>query len=131
MEQNEPSINNLLLQAEEAGKNKDYPLAIQLYQQVLKIDPMEIPAYNALMKIYRKEKLYKKELAIIIAGIKVYEKYYKDRSGKHTKEVEAISAKLNKSFALVDKKGAKLYNPEPIGRWQKRKEIVERKLKSK
>jgi hypothetical protein len=116
MEQNEPSINNLLLQAEEAGKNKDY----QLYQQVLKIDPMEIPAYHALMKIYRKEKLYKKELAIIIAGIKVYEKYYKDHSGKHTKEVEAISAKLNNSFALVDKKGAKLYNPEPIGKKEKK-----------
>jgi len=37
-------------------------------------------------------------------------------------------AKLNKSFGLVDKKGTKLYSPEPIGRWQKRKEIVEKKL---
>ena len=58
----------------------------------------------------------------------MYEKYYKDHSGKHTKEVEAISEKLNKSFGLVDKKGTKLYNPEPIGRWQKRKEIVNKKI---
>ena len=134
MEQNEastndqPSINDLLSKAEEARKNKDDPLAIQLYRQVLEIDSMQIPAYNALMKIYRQEKAYKKELAIINAGIKVYEKYYKVHSGKHTKEVDALSAKLNKSLGLVDKKGTKFYSPEPIGKWQKRKEIVEKKL---
>ena len=128
MEQNEPSINDLLSEAEEARKNKDNALAIQLYRQVLKMDSMQIPAYDALMKIYRQEKAYKKELAIINSGIKVYEKYYKDHSGKHTKEVKAISEKLNKSFGLVDKKGTKLYNPEPIGRWQSRKEIVNKKL---
>jgi hypothetical protein len=36
MEQNDPSINDLLLKAEEARKNKDNPLAIQLYREVLK-----------------------------------------------------------------------------------------------
>jgi hypothetical protein len=128
MEQNDPSINDLLLKAGEARKNKDNALAIQLYREVLKIDTMQIPAYNALMKIYRQEKAYKKELAIINAGIKVYEKYYNKHSGKHTKEVDALSARLNKSLGLVDKKGTKLYNPEPIGQWQKRKEIVNRKL---
>ena len=89
MEQNEPSINDLLLKAEEARKNKDNSLAVQLYRQVLKTDAMQIPAYDALMKIYRQEKAYKKELAIINAGIKVYEKYYRKHSGKHTKEVDA------------------------------------------
>ena len=65
MEQNEPSISDLLSKAEEARKNKDNELAIQLYRQVLKIDPMQIPAYDALMKIYRQEKAYKKELSVI------------------------------------------------------------------
>ena len=74
MEPNEPFINDLLLKAGEARKNKDNALAIQLYRQVLKIDTMQIPAYNALMKIYRKDKAYKKELAIINACIKEYEK---------------------------------------------------------
>jgi hypothetical protein len=128
MEESEPSINDLLSKAKEARKNKDDALAIQLYHQVLKIDSMQIPAYDALMKIYRQEKAYKKELAIINAGIKEYEKYYHKRSGKHTKEVDALSAKLNKSLGLVDKKGTKLYNPEPIGKWQKRKEVVNKKL---
>ncbi len=91
---------------------------------------MQIPAYNALMKIYRQEKAYKKELAIMNAGIKVYEKYYNKHSGKHTKEVDVLSARLNKSPGLVDKKGTKLYKPEPIGKWQKRKEIVNRKLEN-
>ncbi len=128
MEEKEPSINDLLLKAGEAWKNKDNSLAIKLYREVLKIDPMQIPAYNALMKIYRKEKAYKNELAIINSGIKIYEKYYNDHSGKHSKQVKAISEKLNKSFGLVDKKGSKLYNPEPIGKWQSRKELVNRKL---
>lgn len=35
MEQNGASINDLLLQAEEARKNKDNLSAIQLYRQVL------------------------------------------------------------------------------------------------
>jgi hypothetical protein len=131
MEQNEPSINDLLLKAEEARKNKDNALAIKLYRQVLKTDSMQIPAYDALMKIYRQEKAYTRELAIISAGIKVYEKYYDKHSGKHTKEVDTLSAKLNKSLGLVDKKGTKLYNPEPIGRWQKRKETVNKKLEKK
>ena len=128
MEQNEPSVSDLLSQAEEARKNNDNALAIKLYRQVLKIDPMQIPAYDALMKIYRKEKAYKKELGIINAGIKVYEKYYEKHSGKHNKEVDALSAKLNRSLGLVDKKGTKVYNPQPIGRWQKRKETVNKKL---
>ena len=128
MEQNELSINDLLLKAEEARKNKDNSLAVQLYRQVLKTDAMQIPAYDVLMKIYRQEKAYKKELAIINAGIKVYEKYYHKHSGKHTKEVDALSAKLNKSLGLVDKKGTKLYSPEPIGKWQKRKKVVNKKL---
>ena len=128
MELNEPSINDRLSKADEARKNNDNPLAVKLYREILKMDPMQIPAYDALMKIYRKEKEYKKELSIINSGIKVYEKYYKEHSGKHTKEVQSLSEKLNKSFGLVDKKGAKLYYPEPIGKWQGRKEVVNKKL---
>jgi hypothetical protein len=39
--------------------------------------------------------------------------------------------KLNNAFHLVDKKGAALYNPEPIARWQKRRETVEKKIRKK
>ena len=70
MENGEPSINDLLLNADEAWKNNNNQSAIELYQEVLKMDPMQISAYDSLMKIYRKEKAYKKELAIINSGDK-------------------------------------------------------------
>ena len=115
MEDKEPSIHDLLLKAEEARKNKDNPIATGLYNENLRIDPLRTPAYNALMKIFRKEKAYKKELKIINTAIKVYEKYYNDNSGKHSKQVKMISEKLNKSFGFVDKKGAKLYQRAVVG----------------
>ena len=129
MEENERSINDLMAKAGEAEKNNDHPLAIKLYREALKEDPLHIHSYDRLMKIYRQEKDYKKEVAIINAGIKAYEKYYKARSGKHSGKVNEISEKLNKSFGLVDKKGNQLYNPEPIGKWLKRRETVNKKLK--
>ncbi len=100
MENREHSIHDLLLKAEEARKNKDNSLAIELYSEVLKIDPLQIPAYNALMKIFRQEKAYKKQLKIINSAIKVHEKYYSENSEKHSKQVKMISEKLNKSFGL-------------------------------
>jgi hypothetical protein len=131
MEENEPSINDLLLAAGEARKNGDNSTAISLYNQLLKRDPLQIAAYNGLMKIYRKEKAFKKELETINSGIKVYEKFYNEQSGKPSKKVKEISDKLNKSFGLIDKKGTKLYYPEPIGKWQSRKEVVSKKLDKK
>ena len=128
MEEKAQSIHELLSKAEEARQNKDNVAAIELYKDILKTDPLQIPAYDDLMKIYRQQKAYKKELEIINSGIKVYDKFYNEHSGNQSKEVKAISEKLNKSFGLVDKKGHKLYNPEPIARWQKRKKVVTKKL---
>lgn len=128
MDQNEPSVNDLLQEAEEARENKDYPKAVKLFKQVLKIDNMKVAAYNSLMKIYRKEKDYENELSIISKGIKVFENYYKKHSGKHNKKIDLISAKLNKSLGLVDKKGNKLYNPEPIATWEKRMATVMKRI---
>jgi hypothetical protein len=80
------------------------------------------------MILYRREKNYKKELSVINAGIKTFEKFYKSRLGKPSKKISEISKKLNKAFHLVDKKGNSLYAPEPIDRWQKRRGVVEKKM---
>ena len=127
MEEKEASVHDLLSKAEEEGKNNDISSAIKTYGEILKTDTMQIPAYDGLMKIYRKNKDYKRELKVIKSAIKAYEKYYAS-SGNHSKQVKSISEKLNKSFGLVDKKGNRIYYPEPIGRWQTRKEVVEKKL---
>ena len=124
----EPSVNDLTSKAGEAEKS-DPSLAIELYHQILKTDPLQTHAYDRLMIIYRKEKNYKKELSIINSGIKTYEKFYKDQLGKPSKKISEISQKLNKAFHLIDKKGKSFYEPEPISRWQKRKQTVEKKTK--
>ena len=125
MEDKNDSVKGLLLKAEEAESNDDKNLAIKLYGDILKQDPLHIQSYNSLMKIYRRNKEYKKELSTINAGIKAYEKFYQ----KHSKKKSDISQKLNKSIGLVDKKGTSVYMPEPIGGWLKRKAVVEKKLK--
>lgn len=128
--ENGPSINELTDRANEAEKS-DTSKAVELYNQILKKDDLQTHAYDRLMIIYRKEKNYEKELSIINSGIKAFEKFYKSQSGSASKKVSEISQKLNKAFNLVDKKGVALYNPEPIARWQKRKETVEKRIAKK
>ena len=125
--ENGASVNELTARAADAEKT-DPSSAIVIYKQILQKDPLQTHAYDRLMILYRREKNYKKELSIIHSGIKAFEKFYKDQSGKPSKKVSEISKQLNKAFHLVDKKGNSLYAPEPIDRWQKRKEVVEKKM---
>ena len=129
MEENKTSIKAIIAKAEEAENNKDSNDAIRLYKEVLEHDDLYIQAYDRLMKLYRQGKDYKREMTIINKGIKAYETYYSKQKTKHTKSVNELSEKLNKAFGFVDKKGIKTYYPEPIGRWQKRKAVVEKRLK--
>ena len=124
------AISKLLANAKQATDADDYEQAIELYNQVLKADELNEQAYNRLMIIYRKLKLPKQEVAIINAGIKAFEKFYKPtlKSAK-SKRVAEISNALLKSTGLADKKGNTLYEPEPINTWRKRKLIAEKKLK--
>ncbi len=128
MENTKASIKDILAAATEAEKNKDNADAIKLYKEILQRDNLYIQAYDRLMKLYRQGKDYKKELAIINKGIKAYETYYRKLQPKHSKTINELSAKLNKAFGFTDKKGNKTYNPEPIGKWQKRKATVEKRL---
>jgi len=125
--ENGASVNELTSKAEEAEKT-DPSAAIETYKQIVEKDPLQTRAYDRLMILYRKEKDYKRELSIINSGIKTFEKFYKDQLGKPSKKISEISKQLNKAFHLIDKKGNSLYAPEPIDRWQKRKEVVERKM---
>ena len=81
-----PSINELTTRAEEAEKS-DTSAAIELYNEILKENPLQIHAYDRLMILYRQEKDYKKELSIIHRGIKTYEKFYKEQLGKPGKKM--------------------------------------------
>jgi hypothetical protein len=125
--ENGASITEITSRAAEAEKT-DPALAEDLYHQVLKKDPLQTHAYDRLMILYRKEKNYKKELSVIDSGIKTFERFYKEQLGKPSRKISEISKQLNKAFHLVDKKGNSLYTPEPIDRWLKRKQVVEKKM---
>jgi hypothetical protein len=121
--------NELINDAKQAEENNELEQAAVLYEKVLQNDPIQQNVYDRLMIIYRKLKQYKLELKTINNGIKAYENYYKPKvRGAKAKKVEAISAALLRSTGLTDKKGNHLYDPEPIGKWKKRKLVVEKKL---
>ena len=122
-------INNLDLAAQEEAKG-NLNKAASYYEESIKDEkPDELP-FNRLMVIYRKQKMYKDELRVIKRGIKVFQDFYKKNSPKTAKgkKLSDLSEAFMKTSGLKDKKGELLYNPEPIGRWLKRKEVVEGKL---
>lgn len=97
------------------------------YQNILKNNPRDQKAYERLMILYRQQKEYKKELQIINAAIKTFEKIYTTSKSKD-KKVNSISNQLNRSLGLVDKKGQALYEQKPLSVWKKRKTIVLKKI---
>ncbi len=112
----------------ESDAKEDAATAIKEYEEAIKKNALAEKPYDRLMIIYRKEKNYKKELRIIIAGIKAFETFYRSKKSRSKKIVD-ISQKLNRIFGFTDKKGNTLYDPEPIARWKKRKAVVEKKIK--
>ena len=112
----------------EKEEKENISIAIKEYEEAIKKNTLAEKAYDRLMILYRKEKNYKKEFRIITAGIKAFESFYKSKKSR-SKKIADISQKLNRSFGFTDKKGNSLYDPEPIARWKKRKEVVEKKMK--
>jgi tetratricopeptide (TPR) repeat protein len=121
---------DLIAKAKELEDAQELEQAAEIYEQVFSKDALEAEAYDRLMIVYRKLKEYKKELAVIDRGIAAFEEFYESKVSKSKKVIE-ISNKLAKSFGLIDKKGNSTYDPEPIGKWKKRRSIVEKKMKPK
>jgi tetratricopeptide (TPR) repeat protein len=100
--------------------------AAKLYEDAIKPKPADEHPYNRLMIIYRKLKRPKDELRVIKAGIAAFESQFVRKS--RNKKLTELSNAMMRSAGLSDKKGKQLYHPEPINKWMKRKELVERKL---
>jgi tetratricopeptide (TPR) repeat protein len=119
-----------LANAKENEAKGDLEQAATAYQKIIKQDPLHEYSYNRLQIIYRKLKDYKKELAIINAGIKAFEIFFnKRRLPAGNNKISNLSKSLMRSVGLTDKKGNVLYEPDPIARWRKRKTTVEKRLK--
>ena len=112
--------------AESEGRLED---AAKIYEELFADEPLNETVANRLMIIYRKLKLYKKELKVINRGVKSFEAFYRSRN-KHRKNktIADLSSALSLKTELTDKKGNFAYEPEPIAKWKKRKLIVEKKI---
>ena len=113
-------------------EGKDEPeKAATAYEKVIKENPLNEYAYDRLMIIYRKNKEYKKEKVVISKAIKAFEQFYKNASKvSSSKKIVLLSKAFMKSTGLADKKGKLLYQKEPLERWNKRKGVVEKRLKT-
>lgn len=115
------------MELEKAGEVEG---AIKAYEKLIRHDALHQQAYERLMIIYRKEKEYKKELAVIKTGIAAFDKFYKKAlKTSRDRKVIQISRALLKSTGLADKKGNPSYQLEPIGKWSRRKTLVEKRMK--
>ena len=125
------TTKEIISKAREAETNNDPEKAAELYEKAIKANKSDEDPYDRLMVIYRNLKRYKDELRVINAGIKFYENLYKKKSEKllgKNKKLFQMSSALAKTTGLADKKGNTVFYPEPIGRWRKRRVIVEKKL---
>jgi len=115
-------------QALQFEKQADYEKAIDIYEKELKKRPAEAYVYDRLMIVYRKEKKYKKELALISTAIEKFKTLLQPQKNSHSKKIASLSRSILLSTGLTSKKGAPLYYPQPIARWEKRRITLSRKL---
>lgn len=113
---------------ETAGEYKE---AESLYLKILTKIPANIESLERLMIIYRKQKLYNKELAIIRKAIKSYLEY----AASHTKEMLSenkkaaiLSKKLARQLGMIDQRGRPVDDDEIIIKWRRREGVVLKKL---
>ncbi len=120
------------LHAKQLEQDGELEKAAVILERLIKKEPLNENAYNRLMIIYRKNKDYRNELAIIKKAVDNFERSFKTASKvKVTPKIAKLSKSLLKSLGLTDKKGKILYEREPLGKWKKRRLTVERLLKKK
>lgn len=117
--------------AREAEREGDLNKAVKLYEQNIRENYADEFAFERLMIIYRKQKEYENELRVIERGIEVFQQRIEDHL-KHSLARHVDDKKLEQlSNAIIKKSGLKkeaIHFPDPIDKWLKRKEIVEKKL---
>jgi hypothetical protein len=120
--------DELFAKAKEKEVAGEWEQAATFYEKLIKLNTLNEKPYDRLMIVYRKLKEPKKELNIIKEGIAVFENLYSRKHKTPDKKVIQLSKVLQKATGLVDKKGNSLYEAEPLGRWKRRKRVVERIL---
>ena len=111
---------------EQQGETEE---AVVLYKQIIRQKPLEQLPYTRLMVYYRKQRKYEEELKVINQALDVFTDHYNELPAKlivRNKKIEQLSMALLKS--VNNGKKSQPYYPEPIPKWIKRKEMVEKKI---
>jgi hypothetical protein len=103
--------------------------AVKKYKRITIVYPVSETAYDRLMILYRQLKMPDEELALINKAMTAFEKSFASLGRKLSPKIAAISRSIIKSTGLTDKKGKFYYQPQPIARWQKRKDLLLKKMK--
>jgi tetratricopeptide (TPR) repeat protein len=114
---------------DEAGEKerRDKEEAIKEYKKIAVVYPFNEKVYDRLMILYRQLKMPKDELIWINKAIRMFEEKFKTSALKPSAKVASISRSLIRSIGLADKKGKSYYLPQPIARWTRRKELLQKK----
>ena len=120
-----------LAAAREEEKSGNNARAIELYEKARKEFPSQANIYDRLMILYRKEKMWKKELAIVNAAIAKFTALFQTSRLHPSKKIASLSKSILLSVGLSDKKGKSLYLPQPLAKWEKRKKTVQHKIGAK
>ncbi len=106
----------------------DLESAAAEYEKAARQSPLEEAPYSRLMIIYRKLKEPAKELKAINKGLDVFISAYDRRLKKYSGKdrLGKLSKALLKTVTGTSK--IKINYPDPIPKWLKRKEAVEKKL---
>jgi hypothetical protein len=110
-----------------AMEKEDKTLAITEYKKIAVAYPASERAYDRLMILYRQQKDDKAELQWIDKAVAVFSRAIARSSKKTNAKITMLSKSLIRSLGLTDKKGREYYQPEPIARWEKRRDLLIKK----
>ena len=118
----------------EAGGQPD--LAIRLYEKEIAGNCKNLAPDQRLLVLYRRQKKYKQELAVLKKGIQCVEEQlagHKDAlfsKKPQRNKIMRLSKALAQKIGLLDKKGKELLPPQPLEQWIRREQIVRKKIKT-
>ena len=102
--------------------------AIKEYKRIALAYPGDERAFNRLMILFRQLKQVKNEIYWIDKGIASFQKRSRKTAIRANSNIAKLSRTIAHSTGLSDKQGNAVYLPPPIDKWQKRKELLEKRM---
>ncbi len=125
--ENTVTTRELMAKAKELETVKNFRDAEKIYLKLTKSKFVADKAFSRLMILYRKQKLYHKELDIINTAIDKINKTVTPTN--QNARLKSLSLLFGKSVGLLDKKGMTTVDQQPVAGWKTRKLMVTKLIK--